>query len=344
MVFIPFCSSHEYSADRASRTSDCGITRHSEGKSARRGTLLLADWGEANSNNPVSPLPEFPPMLRVCSFESRRAAEMRSLIERHGGMATIAPSLQEIPIEDNADALAFGEQLKQGEIDIVVFLTGVGAQGLLDVLRTRHSLEELQREFGRTTVIVRGPKPVAILRAAGVRVDYRAAEPNTWREVVELLDNTPIPVAGQVVAIQEYGQPQPELTQALQARLATVLPVPVYKWALPEDIGPLEQSIHSTIAREFDVLLFTSAQQAVNVLEVAERMGVKTMWLEAAKECVIGSIGPTATETLTGLGLTPDVEPSHGKMGHLVIETLAFAQSGRLTPDESSAPVRTTQP
>ena len=128
------------------------------------------------------------------------------------------------------------------------------------------------------------------------------------------------------------------MTQALQARLATVRLVPVYKWALPEDIGPLEQSIHSTIAGEFDVLLFTSAQQAVNILEVAERLGVQKQWLAAAQECVIGSIGPTATETLVGLCLPPDVEPSHGKMGHLVIETLAFANAGRLVAKESSEP------
>ena len=283
-------------------------------------------------------------MLRVCSFESRRAVEMRSLIERHGGVATIAPSLKEVPIEDNATALAFGEQLRRGEIDIVVFLTGVGAQGLLDVLTTRHSIEELRAWFGRTTVIVRGPKPVPILRSAGIRVDHRAAEPNTWREVVQLLDDTPIPIAGQVVAVQEYGQPQWELTKALQDRLATVIAVPVYKWALPDDMGPLEQSIHQTIDGEFDVLLFTSAQQAVNVLEVADRRGLKESWLAAAQACVIGSIGPTATETLNGLGLPPDVEPTHGKMGHLVIETLAFAKAELLTGEESSSPVRTTQP
>ncbi len=266
-------------------------------------------------------------MLRVCSFESRRATEMKSLIERQGGVATIAPSLREIPIEDNADALAFGDQLARGEIDIVIFLTGVGAQGLLEVLATRYSTEQLQAWFGNTTVVVRGPKPVVILRQAGLRVDHRAAEPNTWREVIELIDNTPIPVAGQTIAVQEYGQPQRELSQALQDRLARVISVPVYKWALPDDIGPLEQSVHSTIASEFDVLLFTSAQQVVNVLDIAERLGVKDAWIAAALRCVIGSIGPTATETLNGLGLHPHLEPTHGKMGHLVIETLAFAKA-----------------
>ncbi len=266
-------------------------------------------------------------MLRVCSFESRRAAEMQSLIERHGGIATIAPSLREIPIEDNSAALAFGEQLSRGEIDIVVFLTGVGAQGLIDVLKTQNSNETIQTWFGRTTVVVRGPKPVAVLRMAGIRVDYRAAEPNTWRELVQLIDDTPIPVAGQTVAVQEYGQPQYELTKALEDRLATVVSVPVYKWDFPDDTGPLEKSVHSTIAGEFDVLLFTSAQQAVNTVEIADRLGLKDAWLAAARQCIIGSIGPTATETLEGLGLRPHLEPSHGKMGHLVIETLAFAKT-----------------
>lgn len=264
--------------------------------------------------------------FRVCSFESRRASEMQSLIERSGGVATIAPSLKEIAIEDNTAALEFGDRLSRHEIDIVIFLTGVGAQGLLDVLQTAHSIDVIQGWFSTTTVIVRGPKPVAVLRQSGIRVDYRAAEPNTWRELIRLIDDTPIPVAGQTVAVQEYGQSQPELTKALIERLAQVVEVPVYKWDLPDDLGPLEQAVRDTISGQFDILLFTSAQQAVNVLEIAGRMGLKSEWIEAATKCVIGSIGPTATETLEGLGLRPDLEPSHGKMGHLVIETIAFAK------------------
>lgn len=265
-------------------------------------------------------------MIRVCSFESRRAAEMQSLIERNDGLATLAPSLKEIPIENNPAAFEFAEQLASGQIDLVLFLTGVGAQGLLDILQTRHSLEVIREWMSRTLVIVRGPKPVAVLRQSGIRVDYRAAEPNTWREVIQLIDNTPIPVAGQNIAIQEYGQVQAELTKALQDRLANVISVPVYKWDLPDDLGPLEQSIRDTVSGNFDVLLFTSAQQAVNVLEIAARLGLREDWLAAARKCVIGSIGPTATETLDSLGLRPDLEPTHGKMGHLVMETLAFAR------------------
>lgn len=268
-------------------------------------------------------------MLRVCTFESRRSEEMLSLIQRQGATAVSAPSLKEIRLDENSDVLKFGEELLSGQIDIVLFLTGVGAQAMLDVLVTRWSMEAIAGALSRTMVLVRGPKPVGVLRSCQIKVDYRAPEPNTWREVVSMIDSTPIPIAGQVVALQEYGQPQVELTKALRDRLAEVRSVPVYKWALPDDLAPLEAAIRSTIAGDLDVLLFTSAQQAVNTLDVADRLGLRGAWVEAARKCVIGSIGPTATETLESLGLRPDLEPSHGKMGHLVIETLALARSAR---------------
>ena len=260
---------------------------------------------------------------------------MLSLIERQGAVAVAAPSLKEVRLEENHAALEFGEELLAGRIDIVLFLTGVGAQGLLDTLVTRWTMEQIQQAFSRTMVLVRGPKPVAVLRPHGIRIDYRAEEPNTWREVVAMIDSTPIPVAGQVIALQEYGQPQLELTKALQDRLAEVRSVPVYKWALPDDLAPLEAAIHATITGELDVLLFTSAQQAVNTLEIAERMGLREAWLTAARQCVIGSIGPTATETLVALGLAPHLQPTHGKMGHLVVEAIAYARAKREGQPES---------
>jgi uroporphyrinogen-III synthase len=48
-------------------------------------------------------------VLRVCSFESRRADEMRSLIERHGASATVVPSMREVPLESNSPVFAFAE-------------------------------------------------------------------------------------------------------------------------------------------------------------------------------------------------------------------------------------------
>jgi len=262
---------------------------------------------------------------RICSFESRRGAEMKSLIERHGGVATIAPSMREIPLDDNPAAFSFGEQLLDGKIDVVLFMTGVGATALLEVLESRYKRADLYAALGRTVVVVRGPKPTVVLRNWGVRIDHRAAEPNTWREVLQLFDAS-IPLKGRTVAVQEYGLPSVELYGEFSARGAQVLPVPVYRWALPVDTGPLQTAIRQTIAGEHDLLMFTSAQQLTNLLQVAEQLGLREQWLDAANgKCAVASIGPTATAALKAGGLRVDLEPTHPNMGTLVKESLENA-------------------
>lgn len=259
--------------------------------------------------------------LRVCAFESRRGEDIRSLIERQGGIATVAPSMREIPLDQNTHAFEFADALLRDEFDVVVFLTGVGAKGLLEVLETRYARDALFAALARTTLIVRGPKPAAVMREWQVKFDHQVREPNTWRELLELFD-AHIPVSGKQVAIQEYGIPNAELYAGLKERGAAVMAVPVYRWDVPADTGPLQAAIRGTIAGEFDILMWTSSFQLTSVLSVADSMGLKAEWLAAARKCVTASIGPTATEHLTAEGLPPDLEPEHPKMGHLVRESL----------------------
>ena len=135
----------------------------------------------------------------------------------------------------------------------------------------------------------------------------------------------PLPLENRRIAVQEYGLPSGELYREFESRGATVLPVPVYRWALPMDIEPLKASIRQTIAGEHDVLMFTSAQQLTNVLTVADQIDLRSDWLrEANSRCVIASIGPTATEALKSGGLRVDLEPSHPNMGTLVKEVFDF--------------------
>ncbi len=263
--------------------------------------------------------------LRVCSFESRRAEEMSSLIRKHGGEPTVAPSMQEVRRDDHSEVFGFAEELLRGEIDMVIFLTGVGATALLEIAEVRHSREELLAALDRCVTVVRGPKPTAVLKKWGVHLDHRAAEPNTWREVLATLDGAAIDLSGQTVAVQEYGELSDELHAGLCERGAVVRSVPVYRWTLPDDIGPLETAIGQTCEGAFDVLLFTSAQQVRHVMEVAERMSLGTDWLAAASASVTGSIGPTCSEAIHAAGLPVDREPSHPKMGVLVREVLADA-------------------
>ena len=262
--------------------------------------------------------------LRVCSFESRKQSEMRMLIEKQGGIATLAASMREIPLEENPAAFAFAEALFAGQIDFTILLTGVGTRALVDCVATRFDRQAFLDAIARTCVIVRGPKPASVLREWKMKFDYHVPEPNTWRDLLAMIDRE-VPIAGKRLAVQEYGASNLDLLSGLRDRGATVLPVPVYRWAMPEDRGPLDAAIRETVAGRFDVLLFTSAQQLNNVLDAAGELGLREAWRTAAGRCVLGSIGPTASETIREQGLEPDFEPDHPKMGHLVLSAARLA-------------------
>ena len=258
--------------------------------------------------------------LRVLSFESRRAAEMAKLIANHGGQAIVAPSLREVPLESNTEALEFVRLLLAGGVDAVIFLTGVGTRALARVAETACRAEEFVAALRRVAVVARGPKPVAALRQLGVPVALAAPEPNTWRELVRALDENAalLPLAGRRVAVQEYGAPNAELLAALAERGARIICVPVYQWALPEDTGPLRRAVEAVAHGEADVALFTTSLQLEHFLQIAREMNAEEDVRRGLGRAVVGSIGPLTSEELRRQGFAVDFEPAHPRMGHLV--------------------------
>ena len=248
---------------------------------------------------------------------------MAKLIASHGGVATVAPSMREIPLESNTEALAFARKLAEGGFDMVIFLTGVGARALSRVAETVYPLDQFLGALRKVAVVARGPKPVAVLREWDVPIALVAPEPNTWRELLRALDENAaaMPLKGRRVAVQEYGVSNPELLAGLKERGAQVTSVPVYEWALPEDTGPLRSAIAAISRNEIDVILFTTATQVDHLLQIAAEMKQEDAVRRALSRMLVASIGPTTSERLRELGIAPDLEPTHPKMGYLVMET-----------------------
>ena len=264
--------------------------------------------------------------LRVAALESRRAGEIAAMIERMGGRAFVSPSMREVPAGDNPAAVALARQMVDGELDVVIFMTGVGVRHFLDEVETRVDRAQLLAAIGRIVSVVRGPKPAAVLKELGITPSIRVGEPNTWREIVAALDQQH-PVAGLRVGVLEHGLPTAPLTEALEARGAAVTSVNVYRWELPEDLAPLEENIRAMAGGERDVVVFTSSQQVINLLGVAERMGLADALRQSLSTMVVASIGPTTSETLREQLLPVDVEPEHAKMGQLLVAAAERAGS-----------------
>jgi len=259
--------------------------------------------------------------LRVLSFESRMAREMGRLIERHGGRPLVVPALREVPLplQKNEAVFRFGAKLILHQLDILILMTGVGTAALFDIVKTRHALPDILEGLKKTVVVTRGPKPLAALKALGVEANIIVPEPNTWHDVIATLDYYR-PVKGLTIAIQEYGASNRDMVRDLEARGATVFPVPIYRWALPEDTGPLMGAIYEILEGQTDVLLITNAAQIDHVMQLVKEAGLTDRFLAACRALVVGSIGPTASERLKQHDILVDYEPSHPKMGVLVKE------------------------
>jgi len=259
--------------------------------------------------------------LRVLSFESRRSSEMAKLIRTYGGEPFVVPAMREVPLESNRQAMEFADGLIAGKFDLVVCLTGVGVRALVEIVEKSGKRDDFLTALRKVKIAARGPKPVAVLKELNIPITVVAPEPNTWREMITSLDvGFGDSLAGFRVAVQEYGVPNPELLEALTRRCLEVARIPVYQWAMPEDLRPLREAALGLMSGGVDVVLFTTAAQVVHLFQVAVQMGSADEVRAGLRSLVVVSIGPTTTEELTQHGVTPDFEPSHPKMGFLVNE------------------------
>ena len=174
-------------------------------------------------------------------------------------------------------------------------------------------LLELLRE---AIVVVRGPKPLGELNARGVRIDIRAASPFTSETILAAVAG--ISVEGARVVVQRYGEANRKLCEALTARGASVQEIATYRWALPGDLGPLENLIDALARRAVDAVVFTSAVQVKHLFAVAERMGCAALLPGLMGGLIVASIGPVCSRALEERGIAPSFEADPPKLGPLV--------------------------
>src|SRR5262245_13712734 len=101
--------------------------------------------------------------LRVAAFESRRAQEIAHLIERGGAEPFVSPSLREVGVDEDRPAIDFANRIITGQIDVVVFLTGVGVNQFLERIDRHVPRQRLVDALSDIQTVVRGPKPLAAL-------------------------------------------------------------------------------------------------------------------------------------------------------------------------------------
>ena len=121
--------------------------------------------------------------------------------------------------------------------------------------------------------------------------------------------------------MQEYGKRNASLIAGLEARGARVLSLQVYQWDLPVDLGPLQENIRR-LGRKAKPMW--SCSLPLSKFNMSCRSPInstsRTALRAGMRKAVVASVGPTTSEMLRQCDLPVDLEPSHPKLGHLVVE------------------------
>ncbi|MFJ8030179.1 uroporphyrinogen-III synthase [Streptomyces sp. NPDC096032] len=246
---------------------------------------------------------------------ARRADELGALLQRRGAAVLHAPALRIVPLADDGELLAATKDILDEVPDVVVATTAIGFRGWVEAADGWGLGEELLGRLRGAELLARGPKVKGAIRAAGLTEEWSPSSESMAEVLDRLLEEG---VDGRRVAVQLHGEPLPGFVEALRAGGADVVPVPVYRWLPPEDVGPLDRLLDAAVSRGLDALTFTSAPAAVSLLTRAEERGLTGALLAALGHDVLAAcVGPVTAVPLQARGVDT-VQPERFRLGPLV--------------------------
>lgn len=252
---------------------------------------------------------------RIALLARRQGDEFAALVERMGGVAVSAPSMDEVVSHDGFHA--FMEGLAASRFSLAILLSGVGLITLLDEATRRGRLQEAINALRQLTIACRGGKPLAALKQYGLKAKLTTATPHTTGELMNALSC--IDVADRGVVLVHSGERNTEVAEALRSRRARLVEVFPYERMLPDDRGPMTRIVRDVLAHRIDAMLFTNRNQCRHLFEVAREMSqTEGLALSLNRHVVIGAVGPVCAQALERVGVRPDVIPSSSNMPSLV--------------------------
>ncbi|MET3803540.1 uroporphyrinogen-III synthase [Nakamurella sp. UYEF19] len=268
---------------------------------------------------PAKPEPEVGPLagFSVGITAARRREEFGAALERRGATVLYGPAIQIVQVEDNEALREVTLECLRHPPDVVVATTGIGFRGWIDAADGWGHGEDLLACLSIAVLLARGPKARGAMRAAGLSGEWSPASESSTEVLERLLEMN---LQGRRVAIQQHGEPLPDVVQALEAAGATVVQVQVYRWRPPVDPVPLEKLCQAVVDRTLDAVTFTSAPAAASYLQAAERLGIARALIDAhCRDVMVLAVGPVTASPLDRVGI-PVVQPDRARLGSLVRE------------------------
>ncbi|RAY11091.1 uroporphyrinogen-III synthase [Actinomadura craniellae] len=246
---------------------------------------------------------------------ARRHEELAALLERRGARVVYAPAIRLVPLSDDAELLHSTNDCIAQPLDYAVVTTGIGFRAWLETADGWGLRDALIDRLAGVRILARGPKARGAIRSAGLQEEW-SPESESCTEVLNHLLTQDL--RGTRIAVQLYGEPLPEFTDALRRAGAEVIEVPVYRWSRTDDSTPLRRLVGQAVAGTVDAIAFTSAPAVAATLAVAAEDGLEHALVEALRGNVVAAcVGPVTAQSLTERGV-PTVQPERARIGALV--------------------------
>lgn len=243
----------------------------------------------------------------------RRRDELAALLERHDARVVMAPALRIVPLTDDNVLRSATRACLSNPPDVLVASTGIGLRGWLQTAERWGLAGRLRSILSRAYLIARGPRAHDAVREAGLPDAWTPATDDCAEIVDHLRD---LGMSGRVIAVQLSGPGRAECSAALAAAGATVIEVPVHRWAPPADPAPLHRLVDLIDNRLVEAVAFTSAPATVALLDAA---GPRTeALLDALRSDVLAAcVGPVTAAPLRRHGV-PVLTPARARRAALV--------------------------
>ena len=254
---------------------------------------------------------------RIGITADRRWAEQADLFRRRGAEVLHGATMATVDLSGEEDLRRATVALVEDPPEHLVVTTGMGLRLWLEAAAGWDLEGALLQALVPTVIVARGAKSASAVRRAGLEVAWRAPG-ETMEEVVDHL----VDVAGQTrprVAVQLFDPGDHSSTRRLRALAGELVEVPVYRWRLPDDLGPARRLVDAALEGRLDAVTFTSQPAVRQLVGIAAEDGKDAALVSALNDGVLAAcVGPVCAEAAREVGISDPVWPDPPRLPAMV--------------------------
>jgi uroporphyrinogen-III synthase len=254
--------------------------------------------------------------FRIAVTSDRRSADLIDAFRRRGAQVLHAPTLR-MTHDGHDDPLIIDTQaVIAATPDVLLATTSYGMRRWFEIADAAGLGAALADALATSAILVRGPKALGSIRAAGLDDAGMSDQETTASLVDKVLAEYQRPLT---VAVQLHGYTDRAQLERLRDAGHRVLTVTPYRWTSPEHTDErVERLIDTVAAAGVDCVTFTSAPAVDALFDAARTRGRFDDLVRAFRSGVLAAaVGPVTATPLRAAGIEP-IQPERFRMGALI--------------------------